>query len=276
MLVDSAHSEETRVVVVRGNRIEEANYGPDGKLMISRSGFALVRTSYDARGNVTEHKMLGVDERPIAGRENVATYVYKGLGFFEADEIQDAVALLRYLADPHSNLRAATLLRSRIIRLSDAGLAALAPELATAILDTQEPAAFAALSPEDQRVLARLTDVGLARDVDKMPGNLSGGMRKRAGLARAMALDPPLLLVDEPSAGLDPLTALEIDDLLLARKRAGTTLVVVTHNIPSARLLADEIAVLHEGRVIASGTVAALDASADPLVQAFMRSQGGG
>ena len=89
-------------------------------------------------------------------RHGVATYVYKGLGFFDADEIQDAVALLRYLADPHSNLRAATLLRSRIIRLSDAGLAALAPELATAILDTQEPTAMAALSPEDQRVLTRL------------------------------------------------------------------------------------------------------------------------
>ena len=59
-----------------------------------------------------------------------------------------------------------------------------------------------------------------------MPGDLSGGMRKRAGLARAMALDPALLLVDEPSAGLDPITAREIDELLLARKRAGTTLVV--------------------------------------------------
>lgn len=123
---------------------------------------------------------------------------------------------------------------------------------------------------------ARLADVGLARDFGKMPGDLSGGMRKRAGLARAMALDPALLLVDEPSAGLDPITAREIDDLLLARKRAGTTLVVVTHNIPSARLLADEIAVLHQGVVIARGDVATLDSSSEPLVQAFMRSEGGG
>jgi len=89
-------------------------------------------------------------------RHGVATYVYKGLGFFEADEIQDAVAVLRYLADPYSNLRAATVLRSRIVRLSDAALSALAPELASAILDVQAPAAFAMLSPEDQRVLSQL------------------------------------------------------------------------------------------------------------------------
>ena len=72
-------------------------------------------------------------------RRGVSTYVYKGLGFFDADEVQDAVALLRYLADPLSNLRAAALLRSRTVRLSDAGVAALAPSLAAAILD-QEPA----------------------------------------------------------------------------------------------------------------------------------------
>ncbi|MGE3508329.1 MAG: ABC transporter ATP-binding protein [Vicinamibacterales bacterium] len=126
------------------------------------------------------------------------------------------------------------------------------------------------------RVRERLADVGLQADIDKMPGELSGGMRKRAGLARAMALDPSLLLVDEPSAGLDPLTASEIDELLVARKRAGTTLVIVTHNIPSARVLADEIAVLDGGRIIARGSARDLDASADPLVQAFMRSASGG
>jgi len=105
---------------------------------------------------------------------------------------------------------------------------------------------------------------------------LSGGMKKRAGLARAMALDPPILLVDEPSAGLDPITADEIDQLLVARKRAGTTLLVVTHNIPSARVVGDELAVLNDGRIIAQGTAAELDRSDDPLVQAFMRSAGGG
>ena len=75
-----------------------------------------------------------------------------------------------------------------------------------------------------------------------MPGDLSGGMKKRAGLARAMALDPAILLVDEPSAGLDPITAGEIDELLVKTKQGGTTLVVVTHNIPSARVIGDGFA----------------------------------
>jgi len=126
------------------------------------------------------------------------------------------------------------------------------------------------------RAKAKLADVGLENEFDKMPGDLSGGMKKRAGLARAMALDPAILLVDEPSAGLDPITGREIDELLVKTKQGGTTLVVVTHNIPSARAIGDRFAVLHEGRMLASGTIEALDASEEPLVQAFMRSQGGG
>lgn len=83
----------------------------------------------------------------------VATYVYKGLGFFDADEVQDAVAVLRYLADPQSNLRAAAFLRSRVIRLSDAALAVLAPDLASALLSDALPDSAARLSDEDRRVL---------------------------------------------------------------------------------------------------------------------------
>ena len=126
------------------------------------------------------------------------------------------------------------------------------------------------------RARQKLVDVGLDGRYDTMPGDLSGGMKKRAGLARAMALDPGLLLVDEPSAGLDPITAGEIDELLVKTKAAGTTLVVVTHNLPSARVIGDTFAVLDEGRILASGTMEALDASDEPLVQAFMGSQGGG
>src|SRR3970282_717600 len=85
-----------------------------------------------------------------------------------------------------------------------------------------------------KRAVEKLEAGGLDREYDKMPAHLSGGMRKRAGLARALALDPPILLVDEPSAGLDPITADEIDDLLLGLKRSGgATLGVVTHNIRS-------------------------------------------
>jgi phospholipid/cholesterol/gamma-HCH transport system ATP-binding protein len=127
-----------------------------------------------------------------------------------------------------------------------------------------------------ERAMRKLADVGLGAEYDKMPGDLSGGMKKRAGLARAMALDPSILLVDEPSAGLDPITAKGIDDLLVDTKRGGTTLVVVTHNIPSARVIGDDFAVLHEGRMLVQGTLQELDASQEPLVQAFMRSQGGG
>ena len=120
---------------------------------------------------------------------------------------------------------------------------------------------------------SKLADVGLERDYDKMPAELSGGMKKRAGLARAMALDPDILLVDEPSAGLDPITAAEIDDLLLGLKQRGTTVIVVTHNIPSARKICDELAVLHDGRVVARGTASELDASDHQLVRAFMQSR---
>jgi phospholipid/cholesterol/gamma-HCH transport system ATP-binding protein len=123
---------------------------------------------------------------------------------------------------------------------------------------------------------ARLADVGLEADYQKMPADLSGGMRKRAGLARAMALDPDILLVDEPSAGLDPVTAGEIDDLLVQLKQGGTTLVVVTHNIPSARHIGDTLAVLHEGKVIARGTASEMERSEHELVRAFMRSEGSG
>jgi phospholipid/cholesterol/gamma-HCH transport system ATP-binding protein len=92
-----------------------------------------------------------------------------------------------------------------------------------------------------------------------------------------MALDPALLLVDEPSAGLDPVTASEIDTLLLdLKQRRGTTLIVVTHNIPSARLLGDELVFLSDGRVLERGSADALDRSTHPLVRAFMRSEAGG
>ena len=123
---------------------------------------------------------------------------------------------------------------------------------------------------------AKLADVGLDDAYDKMPAELSGGMKKRAGLARAMALDPKILLVDEPSAGLDPITAREIDDLLVDLKKKGATIVVVTHNIPSARHIGDELAMLHEGRVVVRGTAEELDKSDDELVRAFMRSEGSG
>jgi phospholipid/cholesterol/gamma-HCH transport system ATP-binding protein len=128
-----------------------------------------------------------------------------------------------------------------------------------------------------ERAAAKLEAVGLGSEYDKMPAALSGGMRKRAGLARALALDPPILLVDEPSAGLDPITADEIDELLLdLKERGGTTLIVVTHDLASARRLGDTLLMLHEGRIVAQGTSADLERSSDPLVRSFMSSQHSG
>ena len=127
------------------------------------------------------------------------------------------------------------------------------------------------------RARETLAQVGLEHEYDKMPADLSGGMRKRAGLARALALDPSILLVDEPSAGLDPITSAEIDRLLLKLKsERDTTLVVVTHNIPSARRIGDEFVVMHEGHFIAQGTARELDESEHAVVREFMKSVGGG
>jgi phospholipid/cholesterol/gamma-HCH transport system ATP-binding protein len=127
------------------------------------------------------------------------------------------------------------------------------------------------------RATEKLDAVGLAQEYDKMPGALSGGMRKRAGLARALALDPRILLIDEPSAGLDPITADEIDELLLGLKRDGrATLIIVTHNIPSAKRLGDELVMLHDGRIVAHGSPGDLERSSDQMVRAFMTSQHAG
>jgi phospholipid/cholesterol/gamma-HCH transport system ATP-binding protein len=113
-----------------------------------------------------------------------------------------------------------------------------------------------------------LERVGLDLDKAKMPSELSGGMRKRAGLARALVLHPTLLLVDEPSSGLDRITASEIDDLLLkVKKEYGATLVIVTHDVRGARRVADHIAVLDRGCLIGFGTATELEKSDHEIVR---------
>lgn len=122
-----------------------------------------------------------------------------------------------------------------------------------------------------------LERVGLGKEYDTMPSDLSGGMRKRAGLARALAVEPSILLVDEPSAGLDPITSNEIDQLLIDIKTKGhVTLAVVTHNIPSARRIADHMAFLDGGMLLAQGTAAELEHSEHQLVRDFLKSQQAG
>jgi phospholipid/cholesterol/gamma-HCH transport system ATP-binding protein len=114
--------------------------------------------------------------------------------------------------------------------------------------------------------------VGLAAYSDYMPSQLSGGMRKRAGLARALAMDPEILFVDEPSSGLDPITAAGLDELLLALRDAlGVTIIVVTHELESAFRIADQMLVLDKGRLLVAGTPEEVRQSSDQRVLQFLR-----
>jgi phospholipid/cholesterol/gamma-HCH transport system ATP-binding protein len=133
----------------------------------------------------------------------------------------------------------------------------------------------AGLAPADAREVARLklALVGLAGFEGHYPAEVSGGMKKRAGLARAMALDPEILYFDEPSAGLDPLSSRRLDDLVLElRASLGTTVVLVTHELPSIFELGDHAVFLDAEKktMTALGTPEELKASPDPKVRAFL------
>jgi phospholipid/cholesterol/gamma-HCH transport system ATP-binding protein len=113
-----------------------------------------------------------------------------------------------------------------------------------------------------------LTDVGLGADGAKYPSALSGGMKKRAGLARALVLEPKILLADEPSSGLDRITASEIDELLMRRKAGhGTALIIVTHDVHGVRRVADRVAVLDKGDLVAFGSVAEVSQSENDVAR---------
>ncbi|WP_447972519.1 ABC transporter ATP-binding protein [Nitrospira sp. Kam-Ns4a] len=112
--------------------------------------------------------------------------------------------------------------------------------------------------------------VGLEDTLDKMPAELSGGMRKRVGIARALASGAKILLYDEPTAGLDPYNTCAINRLILDLKSQGVTQVVVTHDLQTAYQVADGIVLIRRGRVRFDGTPAALQASDDPLIRRFL------
>lgn len=120
-------------------------------------------------------------------------------------------------------------------------------------------------------VRIKLGQVGLSNFEDYMPSQLSGGMKKRAAVARALAMDPEILFFDEPSAGLDPIIAAGLDELILNLKKAyAITMVVVTHELASAYLIADRLVLVDRGHVVALGTVAELQASTHPRVRQFL------
>ena len=126
----------------------------------------------------------------------------------------------------------------------------------------------------DARVHEVLSLLGLADTKDKMPAELSGGMRKRIGLARAIVLAPEVILYDEPTTGLDPIRADVINELILRlNEKLGVTSIVVTHDLVSAYKVADYMVLLHNGRVHLAGTPDVFRASTDPIVVGFLEGQ---
>jgi len=115
-----------------------------------------------------------------------------------------------------------------------------------------------------------LETVEMEKDMEKLPGELSGGMQKRVGLARALALSPEIMLYDEPTAGLDPITASEIEDLVLKlHKERKMTSIVVTHDLPGAKIISDRLALMRDGKILVAGTFQDLQKSKDEFVVKF-------
>ena len=127
-------------------------------------------------------------------------------------------------------------------------------------------------SERNDRVAELLNEVGLNGHSNKMPSDISGGMQKRAGLARALALEPEVLLLDEPTAGLDPISSGEIDELVLKLQREHhMASIVVTHDLHSAKTIANRLALLDKGNVVMEGTFAELQQSDIPFVKEFLK-----
>lgn len=131
--------------------------------------------------------------------------------------------------------------------------------------------------PEDEiatRVAEALALVDLTGTDEKMPAELSGGMRKRVGIARAIAIQPRYILYDEPTTGLDPVTAATMDRLMVrTRETLGVTGIVVTHDMRSAYTVGDRVAMLYEGAIRQVGTVAEIQATEDPVVRQFIEGR---
>jgi phospholipid/cholesterol/gamma-HCH transport system ATP-binding protein len=127
-------------------------------------------------------------------------------------------------------------------------------------------------SERSDRVKQLLAEVGMEGNLRKMPSDISGGMQKRVGLARALALEPDVLLLDEPTAGLDPISSGEIDDLVLKlQQKYHMASIVVTHDLHSAKAIADRLALLNEGNVVIEGSFEELQKSDDKFVKEFLK-----
>ena len=124
----------------------------------------------------------------------------------------------------------------------------------------------------DKRVEEALDSVGLLEAIDKLPSDLSGGMRKRAGLARTIIVNPEIILYDEPTTGLDPITSREISDLILSiQKKYKTSSIIITHDMECARIAADRMMIMDNGEFIAEGTFESLHKSNNKIVASFFK-----
>lgn len=122
----------------------------------------------------------------------------------------------------------------------------------------------------DEKILEVLENVGLADSIEKMPSELSGGMRKRIGLARTIVVDPLIMLYDEPTTGLDPTTSKEISQLILdVQKKYKTSSIIITHDISCARTVANRIVMLQDGKIYKEGSLEDFEKSDDPIIQSF-------
>ena len=210
--------------------------------------FVIMGDSGGGKSTLLRH-MIGLN-RPASGE-----VLYQGEAFWAADEEERQALKQRF----------GVLYQSAALWSS----MTLAENVALPLVDKR------GLPVEEAGEVARLklALVGLAGFEEHYPSELSGGMRKRAGLARAMALDPSILYLDEPSAGLDPLSSRRLDDLILEqRESAGTTVVLVTHELPSIFALGDNAVFLDGERkaMTAHGKPSELRESAEPKVRAFL------
>ena len=210
--------------------------------------FVIMGDSGGGKSTLLRH-MIGLN-RPASGE-----VLYEGVAFWAADEEERQALKQRF----------GVLYQSAALWSS----MTLAENVALPLVDKR------GLPVEEAGEVARLklALVGLAGFEEHYPSELSGGMRKRAGLARAMALDPSILYLDEPSAGLDPLSSRRLDDLILEqRESAGTTVVLVTHELPSIFALGDNAVFLDGERkaMTAHGKPSELRESAEPKVRAFL------
>lgn len=124
----------------------------------------------------------------------------------------------------------------------------------------------------DNKINEALENVGLADALHKMPSQLSGGMRKRIGLARTIIVDPEIMLYDEPTTGLDPITSDEISQLInVVQKKYHTSSIIITHDLPCARAVANRVMMLKDGEIYANGTLKELEDSSDAWIKSFFK-----